>query len=333
MRDEKQAGSASDSSPVPHPSSLLKTAVALSFGLVSVTLAAAADSEPATRPTTRIAIVKTLFREFPEPLMLALMEPFGLLWKAQIGGHSELTAMDPADLGEMLADGKVDIGVFHGIEFAWAQQKHRELRPLFIAYNKQPHLRACLVVRADDKASVFVDLKGKSLALPQGQRIHCQLFMERECRKSGQQRPEEFFSQVSRPPNIEVALDRLVDGVYQAAVVDVVGLDSYEHRKPTRFGQIKTVQKSEIFPASVVAYRAGTFDSATVDLLKQRMSAAAKNRLTQQLLTLWKLTAIEPVPLDFDETIMNILKSYPPPVSHHDLQIRPSSVSSAQRNQ
>ena len=124
-----------------------------------------------------------------------------------------------------------------------------------------------------------------------------------------------------------------MDGVYQAAIVDAVGLDSYEHRKPTRFGQIKIVQKSEIFPASVVAYRAGTFDTATVDLLKQRMSAAAKNRLTQQLLTLWKLTAIEPVPLDFDETIVNILKHYPPPVNQRDLQIRASSVSTAKRNQ
>jgi fatty acid desaturase/ABC-type phosphate/phosphonate transport system substrate-binding protein len=327
MRDEKQAGSASDSSPVPHPSSLLKIAVALSFGLVSVPFAGAADSEPATRPTTRIAIVKTLFREFPEPLMLALMEPFGLLWKAQIGGLSELRAMDPGDLGEMLADGKVDIGVFHGIEFAWAQQKHRELRPLFIAYNKQPHLRACLVVRGDDKACGFVDLKGKSLALPQGQRIHCQLFMERECQKTGQNRAEEFFSQVAKPLNIELALDGLVDGVYQAAVVDAVGLDSYKHRKPTRFGQIKTVQKSEIFPASVVAYRAGTFDRATVDLLKQRMSAATRNRLTQQLLTLWKLTAIEAVPPDFEETIVNILKYYPPPVSLDDKQIHLISVS------
>src|SRR5437879_3055251 len=160
---------------VSHPSSLprrrlmdfklevchrFKALIALGFGLVSVPCAAAADPEPANRPTTRIAIVKTLFREFPEPLMLALMEPFGLLWKAQIGGHSELTAMDPGDLGEMLADGKVDIGVFHGIEFAWAQQEHRELGPLFIACNKQPHLRACLVVRAADKASALVDLSG-----------------------------------------------------------------------------------------------------------------------------------------------------------------------------
>jgi len=331
-KDQKQVGSASDSSLVPHPSSLLKIAVAISFGLVSVPSATAADPETANRPRTRIAIVKTLFREFPEPLMLALMKPFGLLWKAQVGGHSELTAMEPSDLAEMLADGKVDIGVFHGIEFAWAQQKHPGLRPLLVAYNQQPHLRACLVVRADDKASAFVDLKGKSLALPQGQRIHCQLFMEGECKKTGQRRPEEFLSQVAKPPNIEVALDGLVDGVHQAAIVDAVGLDSYKHRKPARFGQMKIIQTSEIFPASVVAYRAGAFDKATVNFLKERMSAATRNPLTQQLLTLWKLTAIEPVPLDFDKTIVNILKYYPSPVSQHDKQIRASSVLSEKRN-
>jgi ABC-type phosphate/phosphonate transport system substrate-binding protein len=310
------------------PSFLLRVLVALICWLAPVQFAAAADPEPANRPRTRIAIVKSLFREFPEPLMLALMEPFGVLWKAQIGWDSELTAIDPADLGEMLAGGKVDIGVFHGIEFAWAQQKHPELRPLLVAYNQKPHLRACLVVRADDQATGFVDLKGKSLALPQGQRIHCQLFMEKECRKIGQNLPEEFFSHVTKPQNIEIALDGLVDGYHQAAIVDAVGLDSFKHRKPARFGQIKIVQESEIFPASVVAYRNGTFDRPTVELMKQRMSAATKNRITQQLLTLWKLTAIEPIPQDFEETIVNILKYYPPPVSQNDKQAQAISVPS-----
>jgi ABC-type phosphate/phosphonate transport system, periplasmic component len=183
------------------------------------------------------------------------------------------------------------------------------------------------VVRAEDKATGFVELKGKPLALPQGQRIHCQLFMEKECQKAGQHRPKEFFSQVTGPPNIEAALDGLVDGFHQAAIVDVVGLDCYKQRKPARFGQIKILQKSEIFPASVIAYRAGTFDEATLDLLKQRMAAATRNPLTQQLLTLWKLTAIEPIPPDFEETVANILKSYPPPANPHDKQVHVSSTS------
>jgi ABC-type phosphate/phosphonate transport system substrate-binding protein len=309
---------------------IVKALIALGCGLVSAHGAVAADSEEAIRPRTRIAIVKSLFREYPEPLMMALMEPFGVLWKAQMGWDSELRAADPGDLGDMLADRKVDIGVFHGIEFAWAQQKHPELRPLFIAYNKQPHLRACLVVRAADKATGFVDLNGKFIALPRGQRIHCQLFMERECQECGQKRSEEFFSQVPKPPDIEAALDGLVEGRFQAAIVDVVGLDSYKQRKPARFGRIKIVQESEIFPASVIAYRAGKFDSAALDLMKERMGRATKNRLTQQLLTLWKLTAIEPVPPDFQGTMVDILKSYPPPANQHykqDSQPHVNSVS------
>jgi hypothetical protein len=93
-----------------------------------------------SRPTRKkeiaqglVAIVKSLFREYPEPLMMTLIGPFGVIWKVQIGWGSELRAADPADLGEMLAEGKVDIGVFHGIEFAWAQQNYPELRPLFVA--------------------------------------------------------------------------------------------------------------------------------------------------------------------------------------------------------
>jgi ABC-type phosphate/phosphonate transport system substrate-binding protein len=159
--------------------------------------------------------------------------------------------------------------------------------------------------------------------------------MERVCEECGQKRPEEFFSQVPKPPDIEAALDGLVEGRFQAAIVDVVGLDSYKQRKPARFGRIKIVQESEIFPASVIAYRAGTFDSAAVDLLQQRMSRASKNRLTQQLLTLWKLTAIEPAPPDFEETMKNILKYYPPPANQNDKQnnqIHVSSVSGEKGN-
>jgi ABC-type phosphate/phosphonate transport system substrate-binding protein len=148
-------------------------------------------------------------------------------------------------------------------------------------------------------------------------------------------RPEEFFSQVPRPLDIEVALDGLVDGRVQAAIVDVVGLDAYKQRKPTRFDRMRIVQKSEIFPASVIAYRAGTFDDAAVNLLKQRMANSTQNRLTQQLLTLWKLTAIEPVPPDFEETMANILKCYPPPATQQqkqDNQVHVSSVSEQKRS-
>jgi hypothetical protein len=48
------------------------------------------------------------------------------------------------------------------------------------------------------------------------------------------------------------------------------------------------------------------------------MMSARDHPLTQQLLTLWKLTAIEPVPPDFEETVLNILKHYPPPANQNN---------------
>src|SRR5262249_39951922 len=85
----------------------------------------------------------TDFPGSPQPMVLAAAQPFRALMEAQTGFTGELVpAGDAEDLGERLASDKVDLGVFHGVEFGWARQKYPDLRPLVIAVNYQRHLRA-----------------------------------------------------------------------------------------------------------------------------------------------------------------------------------------------
>ncbi len=267
----------------------------------------------ARQEKVRIGMIGTLFRDIPEATVLALMHPFGALMQSQTGVNGELVpAGDVGNLGQQLADDKLQLGVFHGIEFAWARQKHPDLRPLVIAINQDRHLRAHLVVGADDPAASLKDLQGKTLALPRQTREHCYLFIERRCPQCKKESPG-FFSKITFPANLDEALDDVVDGVVQVTVVDGVSLDCYKRRKPGRYAKLKIVETSEVFPAAVVAYRAGGLDDAVLKRFREGMMNANRTILGRQMLNLFKLTGFEPVPPDYEQTLVDIVKAYPPP--------------------
>jgi ABC-type phosphate/phosphonate transport system substrate-binding protein len=276
---------------------------------------AAASEKEANIPTdgVRIAMVRTLFRDTPESLIRVMMQPFAALMESQTGLPGKLVSGgDAAKVGQMLAEDKVHIGVFHGVEFAWARQKYPEIKPLMIAVNQSRILQAFIVVRGDAAPASLADLKGKTLALPRCTREHCHLFLEHRCQECGLE-PSGYFSTTTLPPTIEDALDDVVDNIVQAALVDGVGLKCYERRKPARFAQLKTIASSEIFPAAVVAYHPGTLDDATLTRFREGMINANKGALGRQFMTLWRLTAFEPVPTDYEQTLADILKTYPVP--------------------
>src|SRR5437762_4959654 len=74
---------------------------------------------------------KLLDSEFPN-----LMEEFTELKSAVLQGGDPFTAV------KKLADGKWHLGVFQGVEFAWAQAKDAKLQPLMIAIGRERLLRA-----------------------------------------------------------------------------------------------------------------------------------------------------------------------------------------------
>ena len=261
----------------------------------------------------KIGMVSSLFKEVPSSMLRVVMQPFAALMQQQTGLAGEiLPAGEYTALSQELAKDKYQLGVFHGVEFAWAKLKHPELQPLMIAINQDRHLRAYLVVRADVDATCLNDLEGTILAIPKGTREHCRLFLDKYCRKCGHD-PKDFFAQITTPPNPEDALDKVFDDEVQATIVDGPGLEAYKHRKPGRFEQLQTLLISEKFPAGVVAYHPGALDVDTLRRFREGMQNANKTALGRQLMTLWKLTAFEPVPADYEQTLAEIVVAYPAP--------------------
>ena len=288
--------------------------LAVAGGVASGALGAA-ENEAAPVAVVRIGMVSTLFRDTPESLVTAMMQPFGALMEAQTGLPGKLIpGGDAVHLGKLLTEDQVHLGVFHGVEFGWARQKYAELRPLMIAVNQQRNLHAMVVVRADAGVEDWSQLAGKTLALPARSREHCRLFLERRCRAPGGS-PQDFFGRITHPSSCEEAIDDVVDNVVQAAVVDAIGVDSYRRRKPGRFAKLKVLERSETFPAAVVAYHPGALDEATLRRFREGMLNAGNAALGRQFMTLWKLTAFEPIPADYDQLLTSIVKTYPPPAA------------------
>jgi ABC-type phosphate/phosphonate transport system substrate-binding protein len=296
-----------------------KRSVGLAAALVAigitVTLAPglSAEEPKAKRPTVKIALVSSLFRDIPQALITASMGPFKILMEAQTGLRGDLIqGGDAIALGGQLKSDKVQLGVFQGFEFAWAQKKFPDLKPLMIAVNQRSHLYVYVVVSKNSTATSLADLKGKSLALPARTKGHCYLYMERTL-KTPSQDFAKFFGAVTRPATTEEALDDVVDGVVEATVVDEVGLECYARRKPARAARLRNLEKSCVFPAAVVAYHAGSVDDATLKKFQTGMQNANKSAFGRQLLTLWQITGFDNIPEDFQQNLLDIGRAYPAP--------------------
>jgi ABC-type phosphate/phosphonate transport system substrate-binding protein len=258
-------------------------------------------------------MLSSLFHDIPKPLVNMMLKPFQTLMEAQTGLHGQVTATEEAEaLGRQLMEGEVHLGVFHGIEFAWAKQKYPEIQPLVVAMSEPRQQRACLVVREDSQAANLAELQGKSLALPCQSRLHCRMVIERRCQCCGLTM-NAFFSQVTTPGNQEDALDDLVDGEVQATVVDGRALDAFHDRKPGRWNKLKVVQESEVFPVAVIAHKPGVLDDATLKCLRTGLLKAHETRQGYNLLAFAGINGFKNVPADYEATLANIIKAYPPP--------------------
>jgi ABC-type phosphate/phosphonate transport system substrate-binding protein len=290
------------------------TVIALAIGLAGIGLGGVSGAERGSGlSTVRIGLLGSFFRDMPPALVKASTGPFRTLMEASTGLRGDLVVGgDAFSVAGQLRAGKLHLGVFHGFEFAWAKAKNRDLRPLMIAVNQQRHLSVRVLVAKTSSAKSLADLKGKAVALPSHSKEHCLLFLDRSCEDLGKT-PKSFFSKLTMPDCAEDALDDVVDGKVEGAVVDGVALDCYKRRKPGRFAKLKEVEKSAVFPATVVAYYAGKIDTATLQKFKSGMTNAHKSAFGRQLMALWKMTGFEAIPEDYEETLKAIAKTYPPP--------------------
>jgi ABC-type phosphate/phosphonate transport system substrate-binding protein len=270
----------------------------------------------ATSPTPiRIGMVQTFFTDVPRVMVDIATEPFAAVMREATGlGGQLVVGGDAFEVAEKLQVGDLHLAVFHGFEFAWVRQKHPELKPLTIAVNKHHQVQAFVLTRKDSPATTFADLKGKDVSLPRRSREHCRLYLRQRSHDAGQCTPQVFFKQVIASTNVETALDDLVDGKHDAAVVDSLGIEFYRDLKPGCFARFKVMQESERFPPAVIAYKDGVLDDATLRRLCDGLRNANNLDLGREMMKMWKIHSFDAVPPSYDESLTEILKAYPTPL-------------------
>ncbi|MFL5331047.1 MAG: phosphate/phosphite/phosphonate ABC transporter substrate-binding protein [Gemmataceae bacterium] len=266
-----------------------------------------------TRPLVKIGMLKSMFRDVKPGVFSALSGTFSGLVESQTGMKGELTQVDsPDDMRQKVMNGELQLGAFHGFEFAWMKLKEPDLQPLMLAAVNPGSLKAVVVVAKDCQCNSVEQLQGKTVAIPTSTREHSRLYISRQCRRCGR-RMEEHFAEIPTPKTVEDALDDVVDGVSCAAVTDMASLQTYERRKPGRYAKLKIVQTSEAFPASVIAYKTGGLTPLELQRFQDGMATAHKSLYGSQLMGLMKIQQFEPVPGNYDQVMAEILKAYPPP--------------------
>jgi ABC-type phosphate/phosphonate transport system substrate-binding protein len=222
---------------------------------------------------------------------------------------------DWRQLADRMAKRKLQVGVFQGDEYAWAKGKYAELHPLALAVNVDRYPVAHVVTGRSNRARDFAGLKGASIILPSAGPHFLRTFLEHECKKTGGTTAARFFSQIKSQENVEDALDDVVDGVVQAAVVDRASLMAYKRRKPGRFKQLKEVAHSEPFPPAIIAVYGKVLDEATRQRFHDGLLNARRKEKGRNMLTMFRLTGFEKVPADFDRVVTRTQKNYPPPAN------------------
>jgi hypothetical protein len=265
---------------------------------------------PANDPDViKIGIVDSLVKDLTPGKRKILDSEFPALMLEFTGLKSELLqGGDPLTAGKYFEDVKWHLGVFQGVDFAWARSKDPKLQPLMIAIGPRREIHAVLVVKKDSPVTGFDDLKGKAVQVLQG-REHCRLFAEKGVKGPA----KEFFSKVTTTNSGEGALDDVLTGAAQAAFVDTAALESYKEIQPGRFKRLKVLAESERFPSSVIAYREGVLSKDLLEKFKTGMLKANESDRGRDMMADFRITAFEPVPEDYEKQLSSIAKAYPPP--------------------
>jgi ABC-type phosphate/phosphonate transport system substrate-binding protein len=279
--------------------------VFLSLSLAD-TAATSGNSEP-----IRMGLAESLVRDEP-PTVVETGLPLMRYLLQQVTGvrRIDIPILTASEVAARVEKKELDLGILQGVEFAWEQEKHPEIRALAIIVNCSCYRQADLIVRKNGRVTCWSDLKGGSLAMPLRSREHCQLFLHGQCHAC-KESSESFFAHITTPANIEDALDDVADGVVDVALVDHVGSAAYARRKPGRFDKLTVLQTSGRFPDTVVVYRSGRFDAQTVEHWRGEFLRANKNPLASRILNLWMVTGFEPVPAGFDKILSEMRHSYP----------------------
>jgi ABC-type phosphate/phosphonate transport system substrate-binding protein len=266
----------------------------------------------APKPDMKIGVVESMFRDIPPKGVEVVLQKFTDLIQMQTGYKVKIEiAGDAIALGDGLASGKYQMGVFNGFEFAWAREKSTGLHPLLIAVSRERDVSAHLVVRNDKNVQSIKDLKAKVLAQPWRCREFARLFLERRCLATVNALPNDVFDSIVEAPTGEEALDMVVNKDADAVIIDSVGLNQYKIGHPAEAAKLKDLEFSKAFPAGVLAFNKDALPQKQIDTFTKGMLNANQSAKGKDMMKFCGVTSFESIPENYETLLQYVLKEYP----------------------
>ena len=289
---------------------LLSTALGIALSIPSAAPAQHKDGTP-----LKLGMVKAFFNDLPEVIIAVATQPFSELMKQTTGLDGKLSYdQDAFGTAAQLNANQLQLGVFNGHEFAWAQQKYPDLRPLMIVTNKQHDVRAYVIVHKNSPAKSIADLRGKKIDFPLQTKEHGRVFVNRYATDNAQSDPRAFFGAMLKTDSAIDGLNDVCQGKADAVVVDGIALEFYKDIKlPVYEKNLRILQKSDAFPSAVIGYKQGAVSPSTLKQFSDGLCNAHKNAVGSDLMKMWNIDRFEVAPANYAQTLAECLKTYPAP--------------------
>jgi ABC-type phosphate/phosphonate transport system substrate-binding protein len=265
--------------------------------------------------SVRVGIPRSIFRDVPSGLLAFANQPFKDLMKAQTGIEGDVINDEEAlNIARDINDGKVQLGVFLGHEFAWAKEKYPGLEPLVCAVPKPREVQAFIIVRYDCKAACMAETKGMRLVTASGLRDCARIYLEKRQSEDMGSTP---FSSVGKTSTVHESLHKVIDGEADVTVTDGASWSYFQKLYPGASQNLKVLSKSDVFPATVIAYKKGTITDDKVQKLRTGLLSAHTSTKGAHIMRTIKIEKFDNLPSNYSGNLKECLKAYPIPSTDH----------------
>ncbi len=291
----------------------------MGLGFQASVLFAAVGLMGATTPTSagdqplRIGMVQGMFRDVQPIMVQAIARPFRTLMERQTGLTGDVEILTDATLmAKKMKEQKLDLGVFHGFEYAWVKTQYPDLVPVSVAMPQGGIVQAVVIVHTDSKAKKLDDLDGEAILIPRGTKAHCLIYLDK-LRAGLPKTAARTVPKTGLTP--EEALNAVALGEYPAALMDAAAFTAYQNLQPGAAKRLKPLVRSEKFPPGVLLTRKGALPDATLTRLREGLNSAHKTAQYKPLMMMWNLQGFENPPTDYDQQLEKCVQLYPMPAS------------------
>jgi ABC-type phosphate/phosphonate transport system substrate-binding protein len=285
---------------------LIRSLITATVAVVFASFAGAADKD-----TYRIGAPRSAFRDVPPALVEFAGMPFQDLMKEITGLKGEIVQdTDALTVAKKIDEGKLHMGVLQGHEYAWAKEKYPDLQPLFCSIYRPKEIQAVILVRRDRKATELGDMKGCKLVLSGTLKDHARLYLEKrraDCDGS--------FCSTEKASTVHEGIQKVIASEADMTVADIADWNHFQKLYPGPSKNVKVLAQSEVFPQTVLVYKKGTLDEATLTKLRDGFLSAHENKKAARLMTTIRIERFDAVPADYDATVAACLKTYPKPLA------------------